>query len=234
MSRKTWPPLVDGRWLDTHRLIPDAYAKQDRPFLADLATGDGELDALTELAAATNARLLGQAGRSTLAVEPHELVFDLDHSQVINGAFTYPAIGGGRFNDRTRGAWYAATEIETSLAEVTFHKNVEWAEINRWDQQAVYVDYVADLAGRSFADLTGDEPRTRKCLQPDVTTYVNGQRLAQDLLTRGASGVVYPSVRRRAGTCIACFRPALVPPVSQRESYLLTWNGTTTPTVVLR
>ncbi|MBK5307043.1 MAG: RES family NAD+ phosphorylase [Frankiaceae bacterium] len=230
MSRKLWPPLIDGRWLDTHRLIPDAYATQDRPFLADLGT-DNELDALAELTAATNARLLTQDGRSTVAIEPQELVFDLSHTQVINGAFTYPGLDGARFSDRTRGAWYAATDVTTSLAEVTFHKNLEWAEIDRWHERAVYVDYIADIAGPGFADLTGTEVRTRRCLQPGVATYVHGQQLARELLPRGASGVVYPSVRRPAGTCIACFRPALLTPVAQGASYVLTWSGAPQPTV---
>ena len=36
------------------------------------------------------------------------------------------------------------------------------------------------------------------------------QQLAEDLLTAGSLGVVYPSVRHDGGTCVACFRPALV------------------------
>lgn len=227
-ARTSWPPLIDGGWIGTHRLIPDAYAQQPRPYLADLIDpgGSDQLDALSELAAATNMRLLTQDGRSTVAIEPNELVFELDHSQVINGAFTYPRVGGARFNDRTRGAWYAAAELETSLAEVAFHKSAEWAEINRWDQQAVYVDFRADIAGRHFADLSGNDPRSLECRQPDPVTYVYGQRLAQALLPLGAAGVVYPSVRHPSGICIACFRPALLPPVTQANSYLLTWSGT--------
>jgi hypothetical protein len=34
--------------------------------------------------------------------------------------------------------------------------------------------------------------------------------LALDLLMRGSNGIVYPSVRRDGGTCVVCFRPALV------------------------
>jgi hypothetical protein len=34
--------------------------------------------------------------------------------------------------------------------------------------------------------------------------------LAAGLLEHGANGIVFPSVRRAGGTCVACFRPALV------------------------
>ena len=46
------------------------------------------------------------------------------------------------------------------------------------------------------------------CLDPD--RYDASQRLARELLSAGSAGVVYNSVRHTAGTCIACFRPALV------------------------
>ena len=36
------------------------------------------------------------------------------------------------------------------------------------------------------------------------------RREAEDLLDRGSAGILYPSARHKAGTCIACFRPALV------------------------
>jgi len=41
------------------------------------------------------------------------------------------------------------------------------------------------------------------------------------LLNRGSAGVVYPSVRHSGGTCIACFRPALVG--NLREGALVTF-----------
>ena len=37
-------------------------------------------------------------------------------------------------------------------------------------------------------------------------------------------GIVYPSVRRPKGTCLACFRPALVMNVRKDKTYRFTWN----------
>jgi hypothetical protein len=47
-----------------------------------------------------------------------------------------------------------------------------------------------------------------KCLDPN--SYAVSQKLAEELLDKGSAGVVYPSVRHSEGTCIACFRAALV------------------------
>ena len=58
-----------------------------------------------------------------------------------------------------------------------------------------------------FHDIRRD-PDYAGCLEPG--TYSASQRLAARLLAKGSAGIVYPSVRRKKGTCLVCFRPALV------------------------
>jgi hypothetical protein len=53
--------------------------------------------------------------------------------------------------------------------------------------------------------------------------------LAQRLLDIGSLGIVYPSVRRKHGTCLACFRPALVMNVRKGHTYRLVWPRKPTP-----
>jgi len=80
-------------------------------------------------------------------------------------------------------------------------------EINWQEKETfLYADFLADFRGE-FHDLRGDS-RFAKCLDPNSNTA--SQKLASDLLDAGSAGVVYPSVRHSGGTCIACFRPALV------------------------
>jgi hypothetical protein len=225
---RTWPPRVRGDWRDTHRLIPATYADTSEPYLAELASDEQETALLAELTAATNGRLLAQADRSVLDLGTHELVYDLDHSQVVNAAFAYPG-EGGRFHGTTRGAWYAALEVGTSLAEVAFHRGLALAEVDRWDDQLDVQDYVCDLGGDHFADLRDGGRRAAPYLDP--VSYARSQELAATLLAEGASGVVWPSVRRAGGTCVVCFRPALLPPVRIGRRYRLTWSGPPEPTV---
>lgn len=228
-----WPAFTSGSWRDTHRLIPATYVDQTEPFLAALvdpasADADADVAALTALAAATNSRLAVQADDSGLAIGAHELVYDLDFSKFINGAFTYPG-QGARFHDATRGAWYAGAEVETSLAEVAHHKAVALAEIEVWHDVNEYQDFTCDIGGDHFADLRDEHPSTRACLDP--TSYAASQALAATLLQQGAAGVVWPSVRRPGGTCLVCFRPSLLPPVSKGSRWRLTWHGSGEPEI---
>ena len=64
-------------------------------------------------------------------------------------------------------------------------------------------------------------------------SYVESQSLGESLLQQGSSGIVYPSVRRKGGTCLACFRPALVNNVRKGARYRFTWSGSPTPAIRL-
>ena len=189
---------------DTHRLIPSAYDKES--VLNRLTTDSDELAALFELEGATNERLLGEAGLLP-GITVRELVFGLSYSHIVNSAFTHAKPLGSRFNGPERGAWYAGFSLETAGIEVAFHKSEELREINWQEKEAfVYADFWVDFRGQ-FHDIRGDS-RFAKCLDPD--SYATSQKLAGELLDKGSPGVVYPSVRHSGGTCIACFRPALV------------------------
>jgi hypothetical protein len=83
-----------------------------------------------------------------LDISGGELVFGLPHARIINAAFTHATPLGGRFNGPDRGAWYAGFEIETSQAEIAFHRTVHLAEVGIFEDQVSYVDYLADFRGR--------------------------------------------------------------------------------------
>lgn len=220
------PPIIAGEWRATRRLIPATYGDATPPYVAALAQDQGDVSALVELANATNQRLLAQGSRGVVDIGPAELVFDVDYSKVINAAFTYPG-QGARLSSSRRGAWYAGLEIETCLAEIGYHHAVTLAETGVSSGTLDCTEFVCDIAGQPFADLrTGSFTHF---LDPD--SHIAGQGLAAELLQRGAAGVVYPSVRNLAGTCVACFRPALLPPVKSGETYRLVWDGDPHPTV---
>jgi RES domain-containing protein len=156
-----------------------------------------------------------------------ELVFGVPNFRMINAAYTYARPEGSRFNDGERGAWYCAFEPETALAEVSFHKSVEYQEIGRFDDSVSYQALLADFTA-TFHDLRANEAYA-DCLATD--SYIASQRLAAELLEAGSMGIIYPSVRRPGGTNLACFRPALVGNVRKGRAYRLTWAGSPAPTV---
>jgi hypothetical protein len=222
------PPLRLVRQFDTHRLIPSQYLPHGDSVLVLIADDDAHLQAIFELDAATNDRLLAEH-QMLPGIGIEELVFGVPHAAVINAPFCHANPLGGRFNGPDRGGWYAAFALATSQAEVGFHKSVQLAEIGRLTETVTYDDYRADFSA-SFHDLR----RTRgfrACLDPD--SYVESQLLAEELLDSGSLGVVYSSVRHSGGTCVACFRPALVTNVRRGKTYRFTWEGTADPSITV-
>jgi RES domain-containing protein len=220
------PGLVQLRQFDTVRLIPSRFADAEDSVLAPLAESDAVLRDLFDLDNATNDRLRGESGLLP-GIGMDELVFGVPNFRMINAAYTYARPEGSRFNDGERGAWYCAFELETALAEVLFHKTVEYQEIGRFDDSVSYQALLADF-NAAFHDLRGSE-EWNACLAPD--SYIASQKLAAELLDAGSMGIVYPSVRRREGTNLACFRPALVGNVRKGQAYRLTWAGSPHPQV---
>jgi RES domain-containing protein len=220
-------PVVQLRQFDTCRLIPSRFVDKEDSVLVPLSDGAAHLSDIFELDNATSERLLAEHGRA-IGIGVDELVFGVPNFRMINAAFTYARPEGSRFNNDERGAWYCAFDIDTALAEVIFHKTVEYAEIKRFDDSVRYQNLLADF-NSSFHDLRAASKSYAKCLAPG--SYVASQRLAEQLLEQGSLGIVYPSVRHAGGTNLACFRPALVGNVRRGKVYELTWSGAPQPKV---
>lgn len=198
--------------------------------LAEIAGDDAHLRDLFDLDHATNDRLLAENALLP-GIGIHELVFGVPYFRIVNAAFCHAHPLGSRFNSPERGAWYAAFQLGTAQAEVAFHKAIELAEVG-WteDEEVTYDDYLADFSAE-LHDL-----RTAKkfagALAPD--SYVASQKLAEKLLEAGSLGIIYPSVRRRSGTCVACFRPALVVNVRKGRTYKFRWDGRAKPSISIK
>ena len=221
------PPVHRVAQRGTHRLIPSKYLPKGDSVLTLIADDDEHLRGIFELDAATNERLRGERGLLP-GIGPDELLAGVPHAHVVNATFCHAHPLGSRFNGPDRGAWYAGFELETSQGEVAFHKSVELAEIGWPDESVTYDDYLADFDA-DFHDLRGARG-FRDCLDP--ASYVASQALAESLLQIGSLGVVYPSVRKSGGTCVACFRPALVTNVKKGHTWRFTWTAGAGPRIV--
>ncbi len=222
------PPLTLVRQFDTHRLIPSQHVPPGESVLVDIADDDQHLQAIFELDAATNERLLAEHEHLP-GIGVEELVFGVPYSAVINASFCHANPLGSRFSGPDRGAWYAGFDLATAEAEVAFHKSVQLAEIDRLEDSVTYDDYLADFSA-NLHDLRRARG-TRPYLDP--ASYIHSQELADTLLQAGSLGVVYASVRHTGGTCLACVRPALVNNVRRGRTYQFTWHGAPEPHVTL-
>ena len=134
-------------------------------------TDDGDLlDGIFELDNATNDRLLAESGLLP-GIDARELVFGIPSYRIINAAFCHPAPDGSRFNSADRGAWYAGFELETSQAEVAYHKQL-WLQETEWNEEEIadYVDYRADFRAE-FHDIRGTKEYSRLSLSNQLCCF---------------------------------------------------------------
>lgn len=217
------PPLTAITKTDAVRLIPTAYYKP--PVLRPLVDDDDEFAILADIEGLTSSRLRAERqGAPNLDVR--ELVFGVWGETMINAAFVYTRKGGNRFNDETRGAWYAAFDDMTAIKEVGFHKTRELSYIDVFENIAVYQALLAAFVG-DFHDLRKVKPLPG-CLNadPDIG-YPAGQELARTLRAgpHRSRGLVYPSRRRNGGVCLVAFLPHVVQHVRPGARWKLSWNG---------
>lgn len=214
-------PIADISKSDTVRLIPTAYYKP--PVLRLLVDDADEEAILAEIEGLTNRRLKAQH-RGLPGLDPRELVYGIWGHSYINAAFAYTRTGGNRFNDETRGAWYAGFDDLTAIDEVAYHRTRELGFIGYYEDEVVYQSLLAGFIG-SFYDLRNLSVDSDILSKDPAIAYPAGQALARRLLDDGAVGLVYPSVRKRGGTCLVAFHPHLVQSVRPGARWKMTWDG---------
>lgn len=230
----TDPQVRSFRWKSSHRLIPSRYSESGT-VLSELSDNPEEVEDLVLLDGATNDRVQSEQ-RGSIGISTFELVYAIPNAHIVNATYTHPNESGSRFNDNTRGAWYAADRQKASIAEVVYHKSRRLSDIivpgepNQRPGRDVstYDDWLADF----HADFHVLDPPEEfsEFLHPEPVPqcYAASQVLARRLLDQGSNGLVYPSVRYQGSRCIVCFRPALVynPHRSERLEITLTANQT--------
>ncbi len=205
-------------------MVPSVYPTVG---VLDAIASPEDLPFIFELESWTNDRISAEAG-TLHRIPPGEWVTGRPMASVIMAAFCHPRPGGGRFNGPDRGAWYAARTLASAHAEVIYHRTAELAEIGVFETRVQMRLYRADFHA-GFHDVRADTPGN--VAVHDSVDYTASQALARQLLESGSNGVVYRSVRRPGGECLACFRPALVGNVRIAGHFEYRWEGTRQPRV---
>ena len=218
------PPTIRLRAKDTSRLIPSRYPPAG---ILDTICDPADLPAVTELEGWTNDRLSSELG-IIMTIPAAEWVIGTPHATVVMAAYCHPRAEGGRFNTSDRGAWYAGLDLDTAIAETVFHRTRELEEIGVFEARMEMRQYLADFDG-DFHDVRA-APAFDALHDPD--DYGVSQALAADLLRRRSNGVLYRSVRRHGGECVACFRPGQVLNVRPAAHFEYRWQGKRTPDVI--
>ena len=210
-SRISWPQA----W----RIVASRYPPI---FLFERLTPDPAVwEALIALEQLTNPRVRDEVGDIAL-VPPAERVAGPGASYVM-ASFTHVNPKGSRFSDGSYGVYYAASELQTAIAETVFHFESfarDSADPPRMEDMRVLLGAIDE----HFEDVaTLAEPQRSQILDPD--SYSVAQAHARELRDGGSNGVAYPSVRRREGRCVGAFKPRAVGLPRQERHLKYRWTG---------
>jgi len=121
------------------------------------------------------------------------------------------------------GAYYASNNLETAIDETInsrerFMRNHGITTAQELDNLVI----LADIVGQ-FHDI---RKMRKKLLEVyDLSVYSASQALAARLKTDGSNGIVYQSVRRPNGECIAVFRPPVISNAREKSHITYIWDG---------
>src|SRR4051812_10691986 len=196
-----------------HRLIPSQFPPIG---LFDTVTRAADLPAVMELVGWTNDRLV--ADRID-RLPQDEWVYGVPNASIVMAAFLHVAPGGMRFNGPDLGAWYAADDIRTAAAEVGHHLRRETVARGVTTMTRIYRAYSATLIG-DYLDIRGQQTN-----RPDIyasDNYEASQRFGEDQRASGGAGLMYDSLRRRAGVNVVAHRPRNITDILQTDHYEVT------------
>ena len=217
------PPVTRIEWKPCWRIIPSRFPPIQ---LFERVTEPQDLEAIFELDALTNPRLRNEVGNIRL-VPPEDRISGPGTS-VIMAAFTHLNPHGSRFSDGTYGAFHAANNLDTAIAETTHHRERFMRATAQPHMELDMRLYLVNLEG-GLHDLRGQ--RAKQPLIYHSDNYAAGQHLGKTLRKAGSDGIVYDSVRWMGGECAAMFRPSLLSNARQERHLCYIWDGEQIATV---
>lgn len=190
------------------------------PLFDDVADAD-ELDAVYEIQKLTNPRIQNEIGNLNL-LPRNEIPFGIDGLPYAVASFTHVNPDGSRFSSGDFGVMYIADTSETALAEVKYHQQQYWDNIedlayDRFIFRELYCEFFTD----NYKAIELNE-ETASILAPD--DYSQSQRLGQSLRQSNVDGLRYPSVRNTGLRCYGLFSPKTVRRVVQAKHYEMIYS----------
>ena len=205
------------RWAPSYRLVASRFPPVG---LFDRVARPEDLEFVLAAESLTNDRLREEAGE--LALVPREERVSGPGTTPIMAAFTHLNREGSRFSDGTWGVYYAAREMATAIAETAWHRARFLARTREAPGEVDMRCYLADIRAE-LVDLRGYGRRKPDLMHPG--SYAASQEFARARRAEGAGGIVYDSVRRAKGQCVAIFRAKLVAPCRQGPHVCFIWDG---------
>ena len=187
----------------------------------DVADAD-EFDALYQIQALTNPRILNEIGRLEL-IPRDEIPFGIPGCSYAVAPFTHVNPAGSRFSDGAFGVLYLANTVETAIAEVRHHQQLYWSNVGQMKyERFVFRSLRCNFNEAGNLDATS-LPLTDPIYAPD--DYSQSHALGKAAKQKGVAGLRYNSVRSAGNHCWALLTPRHVTSVIQSAHYEMIWNG---------
>jgi len=186
-------PVVPITWTPAVRVVPRfPPIQQLEQFEADLQAA-----VVAELAS-VNPAIIG----NLRLLPPGLLPAGPGASRIIT---SYTFSRSGRFNDDTFAAFYGAESLVTAIVE-TVHHIVGALRDSKAPPQTLPPRLVLHFNVRANDVIDARSAAYPEIYDPDA--YVESQRFGTFVHQQGHHGIVYRSVRRPTGECIAAYAPA--------------------------
>jgi len=208
----------------THRLIASRYPPVG--VFDDLTADKDELAIAFLLESATNDRLAILSRR--LPLLPDSEIVQGPGATMVMAAFLHADEVGGRFTDGRLGAWYAAFDVCTAIAETVYHSTRRLRlSAGAFPSNIQMRELIAGI-DCALVDLRGQQQSRRELYHPNDYTASRafGVALRWPAAGEGENGLIYDSVRRRDGVNVCIYRPSLIQlPVTQGDHYEYRWDA---------
>ncbi len=208
---------VQPEWATCHRLIASRFPTVT---LFDHIADPGDLEVIFAIESLTNPRLRDELGQ--LSLVPAEDRISGPGSSLIMAAFTHLNPLGSRFSDGSYGVYYAAESLITAVAEVSHHRA---KFLSQTQEPAIDFDmrWVQAKLACPLHELRGTQRALPDIYNPD--SYAHSQRFGRALRDKASMGLIYDSVRRDGGECVALFKPKALSRASAKGHIGMHWNG---------
>lgn len=208
----------------THRLIASRFPPVG--VFDDLTADRDDLMIAFLLESATNDRLGVLARR--LPLLPEDEIVQGQGATMVMASFLHADEAGGRFTDGRMGAWYAALDVETAIAETVHHSTRRLRLSSGAFPSNIQMRELIAGIDCALVDLRGQKAARHDLYNPDDYSASRpfGVGLRWPKSGRGENGIIYESVRHERGTNVCVFRPSLVAlPVTQGDHYEYRWDA---------
>lgn len=205
----------------THRLIASRYPTVG---VFDDLVDAADAEAAMRLESLTNDRMTGALGRLA-AIPAADRAQGEQGASLAMAAFLHPSPGGGRFNRETLGAWYAACDPATAIAETLYHHTRRLRASAGGFPNTIQMRELISTPTAELHDIRGLQGERPELYDPDPAHYSASQAFGEGLRTAGADGILFASVRHSGGENVVLYKPRLAVPVIQGHHYDYCWDA---------